>query len=199
MNFPKQTAIETQADRRFVFICYAPEDENIARTLCEKLEAAGFSVWYKARDVEPGGFIPSAAEKAILQSGVFILILSKFSAKSESLRNELAYEIQINRDDSKAMVLPIFLFLDQKVREFFRHGISFDASEPPLDLRLEQFVQWLQNGEFAPGIQLWNKMHNNPINWIKFQQLIRDLIGITPPARKGGTFHEQQQDIRRHD
>ena len=166
MEALKQTAVKSadmRKDLRCVYISYASEDEDAARLLCEKLEAAGISVWYADRDIKPGEFIPGEIAKAIEQCSVFIILLSKFSAESESLKDELTYSLRMIRD-GHAINLGIPLAIDREGREvmldpgFRRWKYAFDASKPPLNARFEEFAQWMKNSDFTPLMRALDKL-----------------------------------------
>lgn len=69
------------------FISYSSNDKNIVDSLVESLESMGAKCWYAPRDVQ--GRYAKAICEAIENAKVFLLCLSKNSAKSEHVLNEI--------------------------------------------------------------------------------------------------------------
>lgn len=124
------------------FISYSSADKNIADNLCFKLESKGIKVWYAPRDVK--GPYAEAITKAIEASSRFIVILSKNSIKSEHVLNEidLAFQKLPNNIEfhplriDNAMFTPAFKYYLSR-----QHWL--DATSPPLEERLNEFVRSL--------------------------------------------------------
>lgn len=129
-----------------VFIGYSHKDEKVAEMLCDELEAFGVSVWYAGRDIQPGDFIRGVIADAIEQCRICILILSKSSIYSGYVSHELGYMIQLRDERRKVDIFPLVIDAEGKsvLPERTTQGPRwFDASEPPLETRLEEFAQIL--------------------------------------------------------
>ena len=124
------------------FISYASEDKNIADNLCAKLERNGIPVWYAPRDVR--GPYAEAITRAIDSATHFIVILSQNSIASEHVLNEIDLAFQ----NLPANIAFKPLRIDDTVfTPSFKYYLSrqhwLDATIPPLEERLNEFVQAL--------------------------------------------------------
>ena len=126
------------------FISYSSKDKNIADNLCSKLEQRGIKVWYAPRDVK--GPYAEAITRAIDTACYFIVILSQNSLISEHVLNEidLAFQNLPQGIKFKPLRIDSALFTPS-----FKYYLSrqhwMDASLPPLEERLTEFVTELLN------------------------------------------------------
>jgi TolB-like protein/Flp pilus assembly protein TadD len=74
---------------RPVFISYASPDAAVAQRVCAALEAAGILCWIAPRDVVPGTLYAEGIVRALDESRVLVLILSKDSVASAHVGKEL--------------------------------------------------------------------------------------------------------------
>ena len=124
------------------FISYASGDKNIADNLCAKLEREGIKVWYAPRDVR--GPYASAIVQAIDAASHFIVILSRNSISSEHVLNEidLAFQHLPNNIKFKPLRIDNAMFTPS-----FKYYLSrqhwMDATDPPLEERLNEFISSL--------------------------------------------------------
>ena len=104
-----------------VFICYSPEDENIASDICNLLEDNNYKCWYKKRDYSQDDSIVKVTE-AIRDSRSFLLIYSEDSKKSNFVTTEIDIAFSSN--------IPIFVFsIDDSE---FEGKIQFYLKDKPL-------------------------------------------------------------------
>jgi TolB-like protein len=75
--------------KRRVFISYASHDATLAQRVCSALEAAGFPCWIAPRNVVPGTLYAGGIVRAIDESTILILILSKHAVVSAHVGKEL--------------------------------------------------------------------------------------------------------------
>ena len=131
-------------EKELAFISYASGDKNIADNLCAKLEQQGIKVWYAPRDVR--GPYADAIVNAIEKSKYFIVILSQNSILSEHVLNEIDLAFQNISQGTKIKPLRID---DALFTPAFKYYLSrqhwMDATIPPLELRLNEFVTNLIN------------------------------------------------------
>lgn len=124
------------------FVSYASPDKNIADNLCARLERKGIKVWYAPRDVR--GPYAAAISDAIGKATHFIVILSENSLRSEHVLNEIDLAFQGLPDKIKFKPLRID---ESMFTSSFRYYLSrqhwMDATIPPLEDRLEEFVEEL--------------------------------------------------------
>jgi len=77
-----------------LFISFAGRDLKAATTLCQALEARGFSCWMASRDVPPGENFQIAIVRAIRAAQVMVLVFTHHSNHSEEVAKELALASQ---------------------------------------------------------------------------------------------------------
>jgi TolB-like protein len=80
---------EAAGPKRPVFISYASADAGLAQKACAALEALGILCWIAPRDVIPGTFYADAIVRAIDESLILVLILSKEAVESAHVGREL--------------------------------------------------------------------------------------------------------------
>src|SRR5271167_2124173 len=80
---------EAVGPRRRVFISYASHDAVLAQKVCSALEAAGFPCWIAPRDVVPGTLYAEGIVRALDESRVLVLVLSKEAVASAHVGKEL--------------------------------------------------------------------------------------------------------------
>ncbi len=121
------------------FISYSSKDKNVADNLCNKLESRGVRVWYAPRNVV--GPYATAIMKGIKEADYFIVIVSGNSLTSQHVLNEI---------DNAHSRLPDLKFKplrldDMALTPEFSYYLSrqhwLDATVPPLEERLEAFVE----------------------------------------------------------
>ena len=127
-------------ERPLAFISYSGRDKLIADNLCSKLESRGIRVWYAPRDVDHTDYA-SAIVNAITRCTHFCVILSKDSLASEHVLNEI--DLAFSEVPRGIRFYP--LKLDQEaLGPAFKYYLSrqhwMDASCPPLEKRLEEYV-----------------------------------------------------------
>ena len=72
-----------------IFISYSSKDETQTKIICQYLESRGFHCWISCRDIKTGEDYPNAITKAIRESKIFLVIISKHSLSSVQVRKEL--------------------------------------------------------------------------------------------------------------
>jgi TolB-like protein len=80
---------EAAAASARVFISYASPDAEVAQKVCAALEAADLTCWIAPRDVLPGTLYADGIVRAIDESGILVLILSKDAVGSPHVGREL--------------------------------------------------------------------------------------------------------------
>ena len=142
-NYPEPAAAPVP-QKDIAFISYSSRDKNIADNLCAKLEQRGIKVWYAPRDVK--GPYAESITRAIDTARYFIVILSENSLISEHVLNEidLAFQNLPQGIKFKPLRIDSALFTPS-----FKYYLSrqhwMDASLPPLEERLTEFVAGLLN------------------------------------------------------
>ncbi len=107
-----------------VFICYSPEDENVASDICSLLEDNNYKCWYKKRDYGEGDTVIKITE-AIRDAKNFLLIYSKDAKKSNFVTTEV--DIAFSSD------IPILIFsvddsaIEGKLQFYLKDKHTIDA------------------------------------------------------------------------
>ena len=139
-NMDAEKQQDASGERPLAFISYASGDRNVADNLCAKLEANGVRVWYAPRNVDRPVYATAIVE-AIARSSHFVLILSSNSLASEHVLNEIDLAFQELKRGIRFYPLKLD---DKELGPSFRYYLSrqhwLDASLPPLEKRLEEFV-----------------------------------------------------------
>lgn len=129
-----------KAHKPLAFISYSSKDKNIADNLCSKLEARGIKVWYAPRDIISGDYAGAIVD-AISRSTQFIVILSQNSIQSNHVLNEI--DLAFSQMQRGLKFLPLKIDKEE-LGPSFMYYLSrqhwMDANVPPLEKRLEEFV-----------------------------------------------------------
>ncbi|MGH9666864.1 MAG: toll/interleukin-1 receptor domain-containing protein, partial [Bryobacteraceae bacterium] len=115
-----------------IFISYAKEDRERARTLATALQAAGWSVWWD-RNIQVGQAFDQVIEHALDSAKCVVVLWSKRSISSEWVKNEAASAAE------RGMLVPALI----------------DDVKTPLEFRRKQtanLIDWEQDPS-GPGFQ----------------------------------------------
>ena len=74
---------------KYVYISYSRHDHGFVEQLSGDLRSHGISIWVDMESIEPGENWEHAIVKGIQGASVFLLVLSKSSIQSNSVRSEL--------------------------------------------------------------------------------------------------------------
>jgi TIR domain/Sel1 repeat len=77
-----------------IFISCSSKDKKAALTICEAIEARGYSCWISSRDIDPGENFQEAIVKAIRNTPLLILVFSANSNNSGEIKKEIALASQ---------------------------------------------------------------------------------------------------------
>lgn len=144
-RFLNNGEIEKKKDK-MAFISYSSPDKNIADNLCFKLESNGIKVWYAPRDVV--GPYAAAIAEAIEKVTHFVVILSQNSISSEHVLNEIDLAFQKLPNDIKFKPLRIdTAMFTPSFKYYLSRQHWLDATNPPLEERLNEFVNDLVNDD----------------------------------------------------
>ena len=124
------------------FISHSSKDKTIADAVCGTLEGKSIRCWIAPRDVPPGTHYGAALDKAIENSKIFILLISKGSNNSDQVIREL--EIAA---DNGIPIIPIRIE-DIEPTDAMRYYVKslhwLDALTPPLERHLEKIAASVQ-------------------------------------------------------
>ena len=142
-----------------VFISHASSDAAIARRVCDELERDGQACWIAPRDVTPGE--PYAAEivRAVQACGVFLILYSEKSNRSDMVMREL----ELASSQHKRL-LPVKLDTSapsEEMRFFLGREHWLDASGAGRDVVLDTLAQFiLQPARVVPSGEAWRPATN---------------------------------------
>jgi len=91
------------------FISAAPEDEACAKRLYADLQAKDVRCWYAPEDLKTGDLLDPVIDKSIRQHDKLLLLLSKHSVTSESVKKEVRMAVEKERKDKRPVLFPIRL------------------------------------------------------------------------------------------
>ena len=123
-----------------VFISYNSADEEKARLLCELLKKHGLSTWFAPQQLSPGDNYAGKIFEAIEATAVFSVLVSSNSNKSFHVKNEI--ELATRQISRGIIIMPILLDheqMDQEVQYYLSRQQWLDASNPPINGRLEEY------------------------------------------------------------
>jgi TIR domain len=118
-DVPTASAAPAAVPEHSVFISYASRDAAIAQSVCSALERAGYPCWMAPRDVLPGTHYADAIVRAINNSELLVLILSKQAVASVHVGKELerasskGYPILALRIDAEPLTPAFEYFLNE--------------------------------------------------------------------------------------
>jgi hypothetical protein len=124
------------------FISHSSKDKTIADAVCGTLERNNIRCWIAPRDVPPGTHYGAALDKAIENSKIFILLISKGSNNS----NQVIRELEIAADNG-IPIIPIRIEAIEPtdaMRYYVKSLHWLDALTPPLERHLEKITAAVQ-------------------------------------------------------
>lgn len=95
-----------------VFICHASSDKPAARELYQRLKADGFEPWLDEEDLLPGQNWRKAIPKAVADSHVVVVCLSKASVTKQGfVQKEIGYALDVatEQPEDTIFIIPIRL------------------------------------------------------------------------------------------
>ena len=89
------------------FISYSSQDEKFVKKIHNDLQAKGVRCWYAPHDLPIGAKTREEIEKAIYKHEKLLLILSKTSAGSQWVEQEVETALQKEREEDRLVLFPI--------------------------------------------------------------------------------------------
>ena len=123
---------------RQVFLSHAHEDAEFARRLATDLQGAGLNVWMTPDSIRPGESWMSAIERGLGESGIFLVLLTPNSVRSQWVKKQAQWALQADQSNTVKLVpilvkscdigqLSSFLTLTQNVNFEQDYANGFDA------------------------------------------------------------------------
>lgn len=128
---------ERRLDNAQVFISYSSTDEEIAKKLQAEFTQKGVKTWFAPLKVKVD--FSEEIMAAIAESNYFAILLSKASMSSRHVLSELRTAF----DNNAMTIKPIFIentVPPAKLDYFLKNWQHKNAFEPPIDKRIEEFV-----------------------------------------------------------
>jgi hypothetical protein len=94
----------TTEKQRLTFISYSRGDKEFALALARELRSSGFFIWLDQLDIPTGARWDDEVEKALMESEIFMVILTPKSIASNNVKDEIGFAI-----DSNKRILPVLL------------------------------------------------------------------------------------------
>jgi hypothetical protein len=152
------------------FISYSSKNEDFARRLHERMQAAHLRVWFAPEDVKGGEKLHEQIERAIQMHDRLLLVLSEQSIQSEWVQHELRRARRAEIQSQRRKLFPIRLLDFEALQEW-----ECLDSRSGSDLA-EEVRQY-----FIPDFSRWKQDHDAFER--AFARLLRDLKATNaPPA-----------------
>ncbi|MGA1821149.1 MAG: TIR domain-containing protein [Thermoplasmatota archaeon] len=126
-----------------VFISYAHDDQNVAYSICNKMEEKGLHCWIAPRDVTPGMNWGKAIIEAINTSKVMILVFSAKSNESEQVLREV--ERAVNKKVPIIMYRITDIMPSQELEYFISAVHWLDAFSEPMEEHLDNLANTVES------------------------------------------------------
>ncbi|MEO0131139.1 MAG: toll/interleukin-1 receptor domain-containing protein [candidate division WOR-3 bacterium] len=166
-----------------VFISYASEDKKIADAVCHVLEENGIRCWIAPRDTGIGSYGESII-KAISESKIMVVVISKNSIESPHVENEV-----VNAVNKGVIIIPIRIENIVPTGTLQFHLAKFhwlDAFPPPVEKYFAKLVdQVKKNIEEKPSERNIPSSH-----------LIRSAFLLGVSLAKRSWFYGKKEEIR---
>ena len=125
-----------------IFISHSSKDAPLAQLICHRLEEAGIRCWIAPRDIQHGDWAGSIMD-GLARADVCVIIVGEHAADSPEVLKEITeatrscqYIIPFKLDDTD---------LSPKMRYHLGPCHWLDASSPPLEQRIEELKQRIEN------------------------------------------------------
>ena len=89
--------------KNYIFVSYSHRDKQLIRSLIDRLERKGLSIWYD-KDIEPGTLWDDVIKGSLKDAAVVLMFISSSFIKSEYCRLELRLSLE-----QKKHIIPVYL------------------------------------------------------------------------------------------
>jgi TIR domain/Restriction endonuclease len=151
--------------RRRIFLSYASEDKDVARTVADGLRSSGLEVWFEQWELASGDSISERIGEAVASSDVIVVLLSPDSLASNWVAHELNTALLREVGDRAISVIPV-LVEDCEIPPLLANRVY-------LDLRHDRKtgIQRLVSQIAAASI-----VHFSELDARTFENLVGDLL-----------------------
>jgi hypothetical protein len=92
-----------------VFISYSSKDRPIATKIARDLQKHGIRIWFDTYELLPGDSLAEKIIQGVQTSDFLLVILSKNSAQSAWVKNEIGVAFKKNRAASELRLIPVLV------------------------------------------------------------------------------------------
>lgn len=166
-----------------VFISFSSKDQHTATTLCEGLEARGFSCWIAPRNVRPGRAYAEEIVAGLRAAKVVVVVLSSHSNASQHVGREIELA-----STHEVPVIPVRIerVVPGNALSFFLSSVQwFDALDGLSPPRLDAFAEVLGSHVPAsasairppvPGMN--NTRTGTRLSWVVIAMIIAVVVSL---------------------
>ena len=127
-----------------VFISYSRIDKDFAQKIATDLKSKNIPIWMDVVDIAPGSRWDREIENALEKSTHFLLIMSKSSANSENVRDEVDFAL-----DSGKVIVP--LKIDDCIPPLRIRRVQWTDVAIGYEAALDKITERLLNQEASPN------------------------------------------------
>jgi tetratricopeptide (TPR) repeat protein len=170
--------VERSAPRGAVFLSYASQDTEVARTLCEALRVAGLEVWFDQSELVGGDAWDAKIRGQIASCGLFVPLISAHTeARLEGyfrLEWKLASQRTHTMADEKVFLLPVVI---DDTRD--------SAAKVPAEFRVVQWTRLSRGENSETFCARVSRLLNEETTPASFGQALEPRLAATRgPARR---------------
>ncbi len=146
--------------QRRAFISYSRVNKEFASKLADDLRKAGYPIWFDLFDIPTGSRWDDEVEKALRESSIFMIILTRASIASENVKDEIGYAI-----DNGKRILPVLLEqceVPLRLRRFQYVDFTAKSFEEGFDSAKELLGSLVDKADSIPATPVIKTMANVP-------------------------------------
>jgi TolB-like protein/cytochrome c-type biogenesis protein CcmH/NrfG len=150
------------ASTKAIFLSYASQDAEVARRICDALQALGLEVWFDQSALRGGDAWDASIRRQIKECALFVPVVSANTQAREEGYFRREWNLAVNRTldmaDDKAFLLPVVIDatidVNARVPEKFREvqWMHLPAGEAPA--AFAERVRRLLSGDEAPSLPI---------------------------------------------
>ncbi|OWF40248.1 uncharacterized protein LOC110464067 [Mizuhopecten yessoensis] len=116
-------ALTTVGTIKDVMISYDQADEDITKKLREKMVGEGIRAWLETEDIMSGADIFARIGQAVVDSSIFMFVMSRESVQSKICQDQLALAYVSNKS-----ILPVALLPNQELLNLMDNGMRLELA-----------------------------------------------------------------------
>jgi hypothetical protein len=123
-----ETDDRTRASTK-IWISHVHKDKTFVETLRQKLAIAGFNVILGEDILSPGESVLEATARAIADSDIFLVVISKSSSESLYLEGEVAFAFSSEFQQNKPLIIPLIIEKGSSILTPLTNVVAIDFTE----------------------------------------------------------------------